>query len=85
MDRFFSTTKHRDTAAANTHELELQLARFDIDLKYGPSVGITRTARKQRAEDLGIKGAPNVLALVERGANNAAIWDQHRDTHKSNK
>ena len=54
---------------------ESQLRQFDLDKRYGPCVGMTRTERWRRAEELGRAPPPAVLALLQAGAGERCLWE----------
>lgn len=58
---------------------ERQLRQFDLDKRYGPCVGMTRTERWRRAEELGLSPPPAVLALLQQAGGGAAtekcLWE----------
>jgi DNA polymerase delta subunit 4 len=52
------------------------LRQFDLNKKYGPCVGMTRTERWRRAEELGLSPPPAVLVLLQaQGANEKCLWE----------
>ena len=56
------TTTHKSLSADH----DTLLAAFDLDLTYGPCVGITRSERFRRAERFGLQPPPSVQDLLER-------------------
>lgn len=46
---------------------EVLLRRFDMDVKYGPSIGITRSARYARAVRLGHTPPSYISELIQHG------------------
>ena len=66
--------------------VERFLKRFDMDMKYGPSSGISRLDRWNRADGLGL--SPPCLVrdlLLSRGlsVSNVSLWDTIRTTTSS--
>lgn len=45
---------------------EKELCRFDLTLKYGPCVGLSRAERWMRAQEFGLEPPPRVLELLDR-------------------
>lgn len=43
-----------------------ELSKFDLTLKYGPCVGLTRIERWERAKNLGLEPPPRVYELLQR-------------------
>lgn len=46
-------------------EIEEVLRGFDLDIKFGPCIGITRMERWTRAERLGLKPPASIRSLLE--------------------
>lgn len=62
----FPVTKKKATAApkADDEDVTERLATFDRDQRFGPSMGITRLERWERAHDLGLRPPPAIKALL---------------------
>lgn len=59
---------------------EKVLRSFDMDMSYGPCIGLTRLERWHRAQRLGLSPPPEVLSLLETGpggpaASNDCLWE----------
>jgi len=59
---------------------ETALRSFDMDMSYGPCIGLTRLERWHRAQRLGLAPPPEVLSLLETGpggppASNECLWE----------
>lgn len=59
---------------------ELILAQFDVDTKFGPTLGMTRLERWERAERFGLEPPTVVKELLLAGESDkkstASIWEQ---------
>lgn len=53
------------------------LLRFDMTLRFGPCLGMSRTNRWRRAQQLGFRPPLQVLHILERLGTNAdcALWE----------
>ena len=53
------------------------LRSFDLNSRFGPSKGLDRRARWDRAQKLGLDPPPEVLELLEAGGDNldTSTWD----------
>lgn len=63
--------------APRVHQKDLSLwekvlREFDVSSKYGPSIGISRTQRWERAHDLGMNPPIEVLAVLLKGEDQKA-------------
>lgn len=80
MDKYFKTTKtaklpkHHATSfkpepeeAQDQEYLEYTktLKKFDLEPRYGPSIGLTRKERWNRAYQLGLKPPSEILSILE--------------------
>ena len=67
---------HAATRQDGVDESERVLRAFDLSSKYGPCTGMTRMARWERAEKLGLGPPDEVRALlVKLGSEGQALWD----------
>jgi DNA polymerase delta subunit 4 len=48
---------------------------FDMDMRYGPCLGLTRAQRWRRADALGLAPPPALLALCAE--DQPCIWEGH--------
>merc|ERR1711998_814285 len=55
------------------------LHEFDLAMKYGPCVGLTRTERWDRAHKLGMNPPENVKQMLETLAGDTSNKSQHED------
>lgn len=55
-------------AAGKSFDADAQLRAFDHDLKFGPSVGITRLERWERARNFGLEPPENIPDLLRHAA-----------------
>lgn len=55
-------------ADAQSFDADAQLRAFDHDLKLGPSVGITRLERWERARNFGLEPPENIPDLLRHAA-----------------
>jgi DNA polymerase delta subunit 4 len=53
------------------------LRDFDLNTKFGPCCTVTRQARWQRAQALGLDPPEQILALIEKTNNNLSVLDIH--------
>jgi DNA polymerase delta subunit 4 len=62
---------------------EKRLRDFDLDMRFGPCLGVTRLQRWERAHANGLDPPPEVKQLIEAAASNPArkenLWRQWRD------
>lgn len=57
-------------------ELEEMLMQFDMNMKYGPCLGMTRLERWERAERLGMNPPIEVRNILERmGGAPVCLWE----------
>ncbi|KAL9264702.1 DNA polymerase delta subunit 4-like protein [Drosera capensis] len=55
---------------------ELFLRQFDLNMAYGPCIGISRVARWERANRMGLDPPREVEKLLKSGkANEQCVWD----------
>ncbi|KAH3886716.1 hypothetical protein DPMN_010729 [Dreissena polymorpha] len=59
-----SKATHNDNLATQDNDFAV-LKEFDLNWKYGPSMGITRLERWARAEKHGMKPSPRVKEIIE--------------------
>lgn len=59
-----NTNDKRDKKTPTPNELE-QLKQFDMDMKYGPFIGIRRMERFQRAKELQLDPPKNIKVILE--------------------
>jgi DNA polymerase delta subunit 4 len=52
--------------ADNFGDQEEQLRQFDMDMKFGPCIGVTRLQRWERASSMGLQPPPHVRDLLLR-------------------
>ena len=53
------------------------LKKFDMNMKYGPCVGISRKERWERAFNLGIDPPQQIKAIIESGKYSGdSIWER---------
>eukprot|EP01069_Polyplicarium_translucidae_P007708 Polyplicarium_translucidae@DN3143_c0_g1_i2.p2 len=71
----FSWKKIRESESLSDEEIFLR--RFDMETKYGPSVGISRMGRWERAQRLQLEPPPEVReALLKRGGCDISVADK---------
>ncbi|XP_038978296.1 DNA polymerase delta subunit 4-like [Phoenix dactylifera] len=54
-------------------EAEERLREFDMDMRYGPCLGLTRTERWNRAAVMGLNPSPDVEAILLKCSSSAAL------------
>jgi DNA polymerase delta subunit 4 len=56
---------------------ERRLRLFDLDKRYGPCIGMTRSERWRRAQELGLNPPPDVHAILssQPQAREACLWE----------
>ena len=55
---------------------EAMLRQFDMNMAYGPCAGMTRTARWERAQKLGLNPPQEIEKLLKSGkVQNESLWD----------
>ncbi|KAK4270768.1 hypothetical protein QN277_019540 [Acacia crassicarpa] len=60
----------------DVNEHEEMLRQFDMDMAYGPCIGMTRLARWERAHKLGLNPPAEIEKLVKGGKVQAdCLWD----------
>ena len=66
----------------NDSDCEVLLKKFDLDMSYGPCVGMTRLYRWRRAHKLGLN-PPNIIKqlLTQDNQKNTSLW--HSQTPSS--
>jgi DNA polymerase delta subunit 4 len=62
---------------------EEELRRFDIDMKYGPCIGVTRLRRWERAAVMGLRPPPHIHDLMLRRVDPAG-WSPSRSSAPKN-
>ncbi|KAL1328235.1 uncharacterized protein LOC107481589 [Arachis duranensis] len=63
---------HEDDYSAG----EAMLRQFDMNMAYGPCAGMTRTARWERAQKLGLNPPQEIEKLLKSGkVQNESLWD----------
>ena len=60
----------------STEDDEAVLKKFDLDPRYGPSIGLTRTERYENAKRFGLNPPENIPHLVERTQSNICFYDK---------
>ncbi|ESW31010.1 hypothetical protein PHAVU_002G201200 [Phaseolus vulgaris] len=56
-------------------EKETLLRQFDLNIAYGPCVGITRLARWERAQRFGLNPPPEIQSLLKSGnVQTESLW-----------
>jgi len=66
----FTTDEH------NGSEAEAVLRQFDMNMKYGPCMGMTRLARLERAVKLGLNPPQEIAELLKSGnVQQESLWD----------
>lgn len=63
--------------APTPESVEARLREFDLDSKYGPCVAISRRARWERAERLGLNPPRDILSLLDAAdppAKQMSLW-----------
>jgi hypothetical protein len=63
------------TGPVTTDSIESALRQFDLDIRFGPCVGIKRMQRWERAQALGLQPSRRVRELLSRAAASAAPFD----------
>ena len=53
-----------DVAADDFSEQEEQLRQFDLDMKFGPCIGVNRLQRWERASAMGLQPPPHLRDLL---------------------
>ncbi|RDX69058.1 DNA polymerase delta subunit 4, partial [Mucuna pruriens] len=57
-------------------ESEAVLRQFDLNMAYGPCLGMTRLARWERAQKLGLNPPPEIESLLKSGnVQTESLWD----------
>ena len=57
------------------HSEEEALKQFDVDLKYGPCIGLTRAERWERAKELGLDPPFYVMQIIHDHPDmNKSLW-----------
>eukprot|EP00743_Colponemidia_sp_Colp-15_P007067 GILK01007626.1.p1 GENE.GILK01007626.1~~GILK01007626.1.p1 ORF type:complete len:122 (-),score=12.83 GILK01007626.1:103-426(-) len=68
-----------DTSHASywgVEEEEAQLRLFDMDMKYGPCIGITRLERWEQAKELGLDPPQSIHELILKSEKKTCLWDK---------
>ncbi|CAN0830204.1 DNA polymerase delta subunit 4 [Linum grandiflorum] len=67
------TPRHDDDVVETSEQM---LREFDMNMAYGPCIGMTRSARWERAHRLGLNPSGEIKNLLDAGNGNAqSIWD----------
>ncbi|CAI0567501.1 unnamed protein product [Linum tenue] len=62
--------------AEDVEKSEQVLREFDMNMAYGPCIGMTRLARWERAQRLGLDPPGEVRSLLDSGkAQTKSLWD----------
>jgi len=64
-------------------EVEQKLRAFDLDMRFGPCLGITRLQRWERAQANGLDPPAEIKVLLEAATNPAQkenLWRDYKDT-----
>lgn len=65
-----------NSSCAEYDDVEEILRQFDMNMAYGPCLGITRLERFERSSRLGLNPPMDVKNLLERvGGNPDALWE----------
>ncbi|XP_072962516.1 uncharacterized protein [Typha angustifolia] len=54
-------------------EVESKLRKFDMDMRYGPCVGLTRLQRWERASAMGLNPPADLLVHLSQPGNNPSL------------
>uniref|UniRef100_A0A452ZKL1 DNA polymerase delta subunit 4 n=1 Tax=Aegilops tauschii subsp. strangulata TaxID=200361 RepID=A0A452ZKL1_AEGTS len=65
------TPNHGGGADAGREDAERKAREFDMDMRYGPCLGLTRAQRWQRAAALGLAPPPHALCSDDQ----PCIWE----------
>ncbi|ONK55730.1 uncharacterized protein A4U43_C10F410 [Asparagus officinalis] len=60
-------------------EEEMKLRRFDMDIRYGPCIGLTRLERLERAKSMGLNPPQEIEQILLRAGNDGpgleCLWE----------
>jgi hypothetical protein len=70
------TDKTFDQRKKNMTEIEEMLIKFDLDLKYGPSKGITRSKRYDLALKYDLNPPGGIKKLIEETKSEKSFYDK---------
>jgi hypothetical protein len=68
--------KNFDERKKNMTEIEEMLIKFDLDLKYGPSKGITRSKRYDLALNYHLNPPVGIKKLIEESRSEKSFYDK---------
>lgn len=72
----FSFILTLDCSCSEYDDVEEILRQFDMNMAYGPCLGVTRLERFERARRFGLNPPVDVKNLLERvGGNPDALWE----------
>ncbi|XP_010941060.1 uncharacterized protein [Elaeis guineensis] len=72
-DRASSSTLRSSDVQEQEKEAEERLRQFDMDMRYGPCLGLTRMERWDRAAAMGLNPPPEVEAILLKCSSTAAL------------
>ncbi|KAK2437510.1 DNA polymerase delta subunit [Trifolium repens] len=71
-----STVASRNTNQDEQNENEKMLQQFDMDMKYGPCIGMNRMERWERAVKFGMNPPEEIGKLLKNGkVQQESLWD----------
>lgn len=73
---FFITELGIEHLTDNYNECEEVLRQFDMNMAYGPCLGMSRLARWERAQKLGLNPPKEIESILKRGkVSSECLWE----------
>lgn len=66
---------HPRLMSTEDEDIEAELRIWDMDMKYGPCIGITRLERWERARKNGLSPPDRIRSFILSGAEEVSLWE----------